>query len=411
MDAPPAAPPPARLASRVWEVFFAAARLGLTSFGGPTAHLGYFREEYVARRRWLDEAAYADLVALGQLLPGPASSQVGIAVGVRRAGLLGGFAAWLGFTAPSAIALILFAVGVGAAGDLADAGWLRGLKSVAVAVVALALWGMARDLAPDRTRRAVAVGAAVLLLFVSGAGAQIAVIAAGALAGLLILRASAAERAAVHAPVSLAGGVPRAVGVLALLLFVALLAGLPMAVRAVDSEPLRVFDAFYRAGSLVFGGGHVVLPLLEAEVTPPGWVGPDEFIAGYGAAQAVPGPLFTFAAYLGATMKTFGSAWAGGLFALAAIFLPSFLLVAGVLPFWDALRERAAVRAALRGVNAAVVGLLLAALYDPVWTSAVKAPEDFALVVAAFGLLAVWRVPPWIVVPLAAGAGAAVAAL
>ena len=380
MDAPPAAPPPARLTGRIWEVFFAAGRLGLTSFGGPTAHLGYFREEYVARRRWLDEAAYADLVALGQLLPGPASSQVGIAVGIRRAGLPGGLAAWLGFTAPSAVALILFAIGVGAAGDLTDAGWLRGLKSVAVAVVALALWGMARDLAPDRTRRAIAVGAAE--------------------------RASAA-----HALPAPTGSVPRAVGVLALLLFAALLAGLPLAARAVDSEPLRVFDTFYRAGALVFGGGHVVLPLLEAEVTPQGWVGPDEFIAGYGAAQAVPGPLFTFAAYLGATMETFGSAWAGGLFALAAIFLPSFLLVAGVLPFWDALRERAAVRAALRGVNAAVVGLLLAALYDPVWTSAVKAPSDFALVVGAFALLAVWRVPPWVVVPLAAGAGAVVAAV
>ncbi len=393
-------------------MFFAAGRLGLTSFGGPTAHLGYFREEYVARRRWLDEAAYADLVALGQLLPGPASSQVGIAVGVRRAGLPGGFAAWLGFTAPSAIALILFAVGLGAAGDLADAGWLRGLKSVAVAVVALALWGMTRDLAPDRTRRAIAGVAAVFMLFVSGAGAQIAVIAAGALAGLALLRAAAAQRAsAASAPASPTGGVPRAVGVLALLLFAALLVGLPLAARAVDSEPLRAFDTFYRAGSLVFGGGHVVLPLLETEVTPQGWVSADEFIAGYGAAQAVPGPLFTFAAYLGATMQTFGSAWAGGLFALAAVFLPSFLLVAGVLPFWDALRERAAVRAALRGVNAAVVGLLLAALYDPVWTSAVKTPEDFALAVVAFGLLAVWRVPPWIVVPLAAGAGAAMAAV
>ena len=390
----------------------AAGRLGLTSFGGPTAHLGYFREEYVARRRWLDEAAYADLIALGQLLPGPASSQVGIAIGVRRAGLLGGFAAWLGFTTPSAIALILFAVGVGAAGDLADAGWLRGLKSVAVAVVALALWGMARDLAPDRTRRAIAIGAAAFLLFVSGVGAQIAVIVAGALAGVLLLRQRAAERPAVtDTPAASAGSVPKAVGILALLLFAALLVGLPLAARAVDSEPLRVFDAFYRSGALVFGGGHVVLPLLEAEVAPPGWIGADEFIAGYGAAQAVPGPLFTFAAYLGATMETFGSAWAGGLFALAAIFLPSFLLVAGVLPFWDALRERAGARAALRGVNAAVVGLLLAALYDPVWTSAVKAPGDFALVVGAFGLLAFWRVPPWVVVPLAAGAGAAMAAV
>ena len=406
-----AAPPP-RLAKRVWEVFFAAGRLGLTSFGGPTAHLGYFRQEYVSRRRWLDEAGYADLVALGQLLPGPASSQVGIAVGIRRAGLLGGLAAWLGFTAPSAIALILFAIGVGATGDLADAGWLRGLKSVAVAVVALALWGMARDLAPDRTRRAIAIGGAVFLLFVGGAGAQVAVIAAGGLAGALLLQSPTPQgTAGTEGAGKTAGGVPRAVGMLALLLFAALLAGLPLAARAVDSEPLRVFDAFYRSGALVFGGGHVVLPLLEAAVTPRGWVGADQFVAGYGAAQAVPGPLFTFAAYLGAAMETFGGAWAGGLFALAAIFLPSFLLVVGVLPFWDALRGRPGVRAVLRGVNAAVVGLLLAALYNPVWTSAVQAPGDFALVAAAFGLLAFWRAPPWLVVSLAAGAGAAMAAL
>ena len=405
MDAAPPTPPQ-RLPGRVWEVFFAAARLGLTSFGGPTAHLGYFREEYVERRRWLSEAAYADLVALGQMLPGPASSQVGMAIGIHRAGLLGGLAAWFGFTAPSAVALILFAIGVGAAGDLGDAGWLRGLKGVAVAVVALALWGMARNLAPDRPRQTIALGGALVVVFVGGALAQFAVIAAGALAGVLLLRAAANE----DAPRS-DSGVPKPLGAAALLLFAALLVGLPLAARAVDSEPLGVFSAFYRAGSLVFGGGHVVLPLLEAEVTSPGWVGLDEFVAGYGAAQAVPGPLFTFAAYLGAVMETLGGVWTGGLFTLTAIFLPSFLLVVGVLPFWEALRVHANVRAALRGVNAAVVGLLLAALYDPVWTSAVKAPGDFAVVVGAFGLLAFWRAPPWLVVPLAAVAGTAIAAL
>ncbi len=405
MDAAPPTPP-LHLPGRVWEVFSAAARLGLTSFGGPTAHLGYFREEYVLRRRWLSEATYADLVALGQMLPGPASSQVGMAVGIHRAGLLGGVAAWLGFTAPSAIALILFAISIGATGDLGDAGWLRGLKSVAVAVVALALWGMARNLAPDRLRQTIVIGCAVLLLFVGGALTQIGVIAAGALAGALLLRGEVPQETP-----SASSGVPKAVGVVALLIFAALLVGLPLAARAVDSEPLSVFSAFYRAGSLVFGGGHVVLPLLEVEVTSPGWVGLDEFVAGYGAAQAVPGPLFTFAAYLGAVMETLGSVWTGGLFTLAAIFLPSFLLVAGVLPFWEAIRGHANARAALRGVNAAVVGLLLAALYDPVWTSAVKAPGDFVVVVGAFGLLAFWRAPPWLVVPLAAGAGAAIAAL
>ena len=391
---------------RVWEVLFTAGWLGLTSFGGPVAHIGYFREAYVVRRRWLDEDAFAGLVALCQFLPGPASSQLGIAIGVRRAGLLGGFAAWLGFTLPSAAALILFAYGVHSFGDQSDAGWLHGLKVVAVAVVALALWGMARTLAPDKPRVTIAALAAIVLLAAPGIAAQLAVIVGGGLVGLALLRADASEPRQADAK----RGTPW-LAVAALLAFVALLVALPVAARVIDSGALAVADSFYRAGSLVFGGGHVVLPLLEAEVVPPGWVTKDVFIAGYGAAQAVPGPLFTFAGYLGAAMDVVSPRWLGGLLALGAIFLPSFFLVVGVLPFWERLRGVARVRRALMGVNAAVVGLLLAALYDPVWTSAVRAPEDFALAVGAFVLLAFWRVPPWAVVALAAATGALIAAV
>ena len=391
---------------RVWEVLLTAGWLGLTSFGGPVAHIGYFREAYVVRKRWLDEETFAGLVALCQFLPGPASSQLGVAIGIRRAGLLGGFVAWLAFTLPSAAALILFAYGVQSLGDQTDAGWLHGLKVVAVAVVALALWGMARTLAPDRLRVTIAALAAIVLLAAPGIGAQLAVIVAGGLLGLTLLRTDDAV------PSQAAGqrGTPW-LAVVALLAFFALLIALPVAARLVDVGALAVADSFYRAGSLVFGGGHVVLPLLEAEVVPPGWVTKDVFIAGYGAAQAVPGPLFTFAGYLGTAMDVVSPRWLGGLLALGAIFLPSFFLVAGVLPFWERLRRVARVRRALMGVNAAVVGLLLAALYDPVWTSAIRAPEDFALAVGAFVLLAIWRVPPWAVVALAAGAGAVIAAL
>ncbi len=390
---------------RVWEVLLTAGWLGLTSFGGPVAHIGYFREAYVVRRRWLDEDTFAGLVALCQFLPGPASSQLGIAIGIRRAGLLGGLAAWFAFTLPSAAALILFAYGVQSLGDQADTGWLHGLKVVAVAVVALALWGMARTLAPDKPRVTIAALAAIALLAAPGIAAQLAVIAGGGLLGLALLRTDASQPPQADAQ----RGTPL-LAVAALAAFVALLIVLPVAARLVDNGALAVADSFYRAGSLVFGGGHVVLPLLEAEVVPPGWVTKDVFIAGYGAAQAVPGPLFTFAGYLGAAMDVVSPRWLGGLLALGAIFLPSFFLVAGVLPFWERLRGLARVRRALMGVNAAVVGLLLAALYDPVWTSAVRAPEDFALTVGAFALLAFWRVPPWAVVALAAGVGALLAA-
>ena len=392
--------------SAVPEVFLAFLRLGLTSFGGPVAHLGYFREEIVVRRRWLDETAYADLVALCQFLPGPASSQVGIALGLRRAGLPGGVAAWLGFTAPSAALLILFAYGVAAFGDLETAGWLRGLKTAAVAVVALAVWGMAGNLCPDRPRAGIAIVAAIAMLAWPSSWGQLAVIAAAGVVGWTFLQPNQADEAQEQQ-----FKVPRAVGVLCLVTLVAILVGLPILQQVVASgaltEPIRVFDSFFRAGALVFGGGHVVLPLLQELVVPPGWVSNAEFIAGYGAAQAVPGPLFTFSAYLGTTLdvESGPAGWAGGLFALGAMFLPSFLLVIGAVPFWDQLRSWASFGGALRGINAAVVGLLLAALYDPVWTNAIKGTEDFGLALAALALLAIWKWPPWLVVMLSALAG------
>lgn len=394
--------------ARSLEVLLVALKLGLTSFGGPVAHLGYFRDEYVARRKWLTDGAYADLVALCQFLPGPASSQVGMAVGMTRAGFAGGVAAWLGFTLPSAALLIAFGYGVAAVDGLADGGWLRGLKAVAVAVVAFAVYGMARNLTPDRTRASVAIATAIAMLFWRTPLTQVLVIAAAGVAGVLLLKE--ATPAAAAAPRTTAGGgaLSTAVGLAG---FVLLLAGLPVARQVVDSEWLRVFDGFYRAGALVFGGGHVVLPLLEAEVVPLGWVTGDQFIAGYGMAQAVPGPLFTFAAYLGTVMAGPPSGWGGGLFALAAVFLPSFLLLIGVLPLWQRLRTNHRFRAALAGINGAVVGLLLAALYDPVWVSAIVGPADLALALAAFAMLAWWKVPPWLVVLIGGGAGAALTSL
>ena len=387
------------------EVLLVALRLGLTSFGGPVAHIGYFRAEYVERRGWLSEERFAELVALCQFLPGPASSQLGIAIGTGRAGYLGGLLAWLGFTLPSAIALAAFAYGVHEFGG-DGGGWLDGLKIAAVAVVAYALWGMGRTLTPDKPRITIAVAAAAALLLTGGVVAQVLVIVGGGVLGFALLKPGEAQPA---------GDVGRRtgarVGLLALALFALALVALPALTRVSDNEPLAVADSFYRSGSLVFGGGHVVLPLLEAEVVPTERVTKDEFLAGYGAAQAVPGPLFTFSAYLGTVMGVLEPWWLGGLLALAAIFLPSFLLVWGVLPFWERLRGYVAARRALLGVNAAVVGILLAALYDPVWTSAIDAPEDFAMGAVAFVLLAFWRTPPWLVVALAALAGAAMAAV
>jgi chromate transporter len=384
------------------EVFTVALRLGLTSFGGPVAHLGYFREEYVRRRQWLDESTYADLVALCQFLPGPASSQVGIAIGILRAGLPGALAAWLGFTLPSAIALVLFAWGIRGLGPT-ESGVLHGLKIVAVAVVAQAVWGMARALAPDRPRATLAAFAAVIVVLVSGALAQVAVIATAGVIGWLVLpRTAPAEAKAVRVVIG------RGVAVAALALFFALLVLLPLAERAAPGGTLTVVERFYRAGALVFGGGHVVLPLLYAEIVEAGFLSDAAFVAGYGAAQAVPGPLFTFAAYLGAVMRVGPGGVAGAAIALGAIFLPAFLLVIGALPFWDVLRRSGSAQAALAGVNAAVVGLLLAALYTPVWTSAIAAPLDFAIALCAFVALAVWKLPPWLVVVLTGLAGAVV---
>jgi chromate transporter len=398
--------PPARLSATL-EVLAVATRLGLTSFGGPVAHLGYFRSEYVVRRRWLDEQTYADVVALCQFLPGPASSQVGIAIGILRAGLPGGLAAWLGFTLPSAIVLVLFALGVRGL-DLSAAGWLLGLKVAAVAVVAQAVWGMSRALCPDRARASIALLAALTVTWWPSAWGQVLVIALAGLVGLRLLPGSGdAGPIPAHARVP----VGRPLGIAALTLFFALLVALPALRYLTLSPAVAVVDSFYRAGALVFGGGHVVLPLLQAEVVPPGWVSNEEFLAGYGAAQAVPGPLFTLAAYLGAVMRPWPTGWLGALLALGAIFLPAFLLVVGTLPFWGALRTRPSFRSTLRGINAAVVGLLLAALYHPVWTSAIHAPADFALALAAFGLLVLWGAPPWLVVAVSAVGGQALALL
>ena len=387
-------------------MFLAFLALGLTSFGGPMAHIGYFREAFVVRRGWLDERGYGDLVALCQMLPGPTSSQVGIGIGLTKAGLAGGLAAWLGFTAPSAILLIGFGYGVVAYQDAIPAGVLHGLKAVVVAVVAQAVWGMARTLSPDPPRVTIAVLAATAVLGFGGAAAQLAAIAGGALAGFLFLREPAGS------PSGSGRAAPAgAVAVLALALFFLLLVLLPVLASTWPSQVLALADSFYRAGSLVFGGAHVVLPLLEAEVLPPGWVSKDAFLAGYGAAQAVPGPLFTFSAYLGTVMEIPPAGWRGGLICLAAIFAPSFLLVAGTLPWWNALRRLEATRRAMLGINAAVVGLLLAALYDPVWTGGIRSAGDFILAVAAFALLASWKAPPWLVVILGAAAGWGVEAL
>jgi chromate transporter len=388
------------------EVLGVALRLGLTSFGGPVAHLGYFREEYVVRRRWLDDERYAEIVALAQALPGPASSQVGMAVGLLRAGLPGAFAAWLGFTLPSAIALILFAYGIDEFGDVSDAGWLHGLKIAAVAVVAFAVSGMARTLTPDRTRVTMAGLAAIAVLAWQSPVSQVLVIvAAGIIGWRLFVAPVSTETSAYASPDG------RNVASAAWIVFFILLLALPLAAGVAHSQGLSLFDSFYRSGSLVFGGGHVVLPLLRSEVVDPGWVSQDDFLAGYGAAQAVPGPLFTFAAYLGAVMRVEPTGVTGGGLALVAIFLPSFLLIVGGLPLWGWLRRSPAFRAALMGVNAAVVGLLLAALYDPVWLSAVQSAEDFSLGLAAFGLLAYWKAPPIVVVLFCAAGGALVAAV
>lgn len=382
------------------EVLLVFLRLGLTSFGGPVAHLGYFRAEIVERRRWLDERGYADLVALCQFLPGPASSQVGMAIGLARAGWLGALAAWCGFTLPSAFALILFAYGIEHWGALAGSGVVHGLKVAAVAVVAQAVWGMARSLCPDRERIAIAVVAALLVLVLPTALSQVIAIGVAGLVGWRLLKLPPLPSVA-HRHV----GVSRTAGAIALALFFGLLLSLPLVAAGTSSLWWTVVDGFYRAGALVFGGGHVVLPLLQATVVPAGVVSNEQFLAGYGAAQAVPGPLFTFAAYLGAVMQGPWSGWTGGLALLVVIFVPAFLLVVGALPFWSAWRQRPCMQSAMAGANAAVVGILLAALYDPVWTGAIHTWADFAVALVAFALLVFARVSPLIVVLCSAVAG------
>lgn len=376
-----------------WPVFLIFLRLGLTSFGGPVAHLGYFRHEFVTRRQWLSERCFSELLALCQFLPGPASSQMGIALGLSRAGYAGALAAWAGFTLPSAFILILFALSIINHSDMMINGVLHGLKVVAVAVVAQAVWGMARNLCRDLVHISIMVAAACAVLLLPEAWGQVAVIVIAASMGLFLLKSQ-------HYPETepLAIAISRRAGLCWLGLFFALLIGLPLLSTLVASHPLALVDVFYRAGALVFGGGHVVLPLLQAQVVPAGWVSNEVFLAGYGAAQAVPGPLFTFAGFLGASMNTAPAGWLGGFICLLAIFVPSFLLVLGALPFWQDVRRNNQAQAALSAVNAAVVGLLLAALYQPVWTSSIHSPQDVGLALLALIALMYWRLPPWLVV-------------
>lgn len=405
-EASPAAAGLGSSPSRAGEVFRAFLKLGLTAFGGPVAHLAYFREDLVVRRRWIDEAGYADLVALCQFLPGPASSQVGFALGLMRAGPLGALAAWAAFTLPSAFILVVCGYGAAAFEGPAGAGLLHGLKVVAVAVVAQAVRGMARTLAPDPARAGIAAAAALIVVAVPGPLEQVAAITAGGLAGSWLCPGRALVPNG-----HLAFPVPRGVALASLGLFSLLLILLPVLAAAVQNQGLALFDAFYRAGALVFGGGHAVLPLLETEVVRPGWVGADAFLAGYGVTQAMPGPLFTVAAYLGTVMEAAPNGLVGAALCLVAIFLPGFLLLVGALPLCDLVRSKPRAQAALRGANAAVVGILAVALYDPVGTGAISGLADLALAVAAFLMLTVWKTPPWIVVAIAAAAGAGLSVL
>jgi chromate transporter len=384
------------------EIAWVFLRLGCFSFGGPLAHLGFLRAEFVERRRWLDEVHYADMVALCQFLPGPTSSQVVFALGMQRAGLVGAFTASVCFTLPSALLMIGFAFAVAAGGDIGGAGWIHGLKLAAVAVVAQAVWGMAKKLCPDRARASLCLVAASVLLVIPGGVAQLGVIACGSLAGFWLYRGESTTEAQPSPAFSRRHQLFAAA---ALASFVGLLALLPVLASVTGSRPIAEFDSFYRAGSLVFGGGHVVLPLLRAEIIPRGWLSDDQFLAGYGAAQAVPGPLFTFAAFLGAGMSSGAGRLGNGLWAMFAILLPSWLLIGGAWPFWQRLRTTRFAQSALAGANAAVVGVLLAALYNPVFTESVHRRSDMLAVLVAFGLLEFWRVAPWLVVAGMAAVG------
>ncbi|MEK3990507.1 chromate transporter [Robertmurraya sp. FSL R5-0851] len=370
------------------EILIVSTKLGLTSFGGPIAHLGYFHNEYIRKRKWLDEKSYADLVALCQFLPGPASSQVGIGIGVMRAGVLGGIVSFIGFTLPSVVALMVFALLLRGF-EVGEAGWIHGLKIVAVVVVAHAILGMASNLTPDMKRKAIALFALIVTLLWQTAFTQVGVIVIAGILGFFLYRQQTdTHEQNMNFPIS------RRFGVISLLVFFSLLLLLPILREATSLHWVALFDSFYRSGSLVFGGGHVVLPLLEREFVPTGMLMEEAFLAGYGATQAVPGPLFTFAAYLGTVI----SGWQGGLLATVAIFLPAFLLVLGALPFWDTIRRNPKIKGALMGVNAAVVGILISAFYQPIWTSSILAPIDFAFAAILFSMLVYWKLPPWIIV-------------
>ena len=380
-----------------WAIFLIFLRLGLTSFGGPIAHLGYFRQEFVERRKWLTESEYADLVFLCQFLPGPASSQVGIGLGLSRGGIPGAIASWLGFTLPSAILLVLFGMGLTFFGNTLYSGWLHGLKIAAVAVVAQALWGMGKSLCPDKMRASFALGATVIATLIPFSLGQVSAMITSGILGWAFLPDAAFSP---HGIIQTRTG--KKTGAVLLLIFALVLVALPIFGKELDSPVIKLFDIFYRAGSLVFGGGHVVLPLLQSQLIPTGRVSPDVFLAGYGVAQAVPGPLFTFAAYLGAVSNQPPSGLMGAGIALIAIFLPSFLLVIGIIPFWEQLRRYQGIQRAMIGINAAVVGILLVAFYNPVWTSAIHSSTDFCLAAFAFLILVFWKLPPWLVVSLAA---------
>ncbi|AKR43970.1 chromate efflux transporter [Methylophilus sp. TWE2] len=383
--------------SSLVHIFIIFLKLGLTSFGGPIAHLAYFREEFVTKRRWLTEHAYADLVALCQFLPGPASSQVGIAIGLSRGGIAGAFASWLGFTLPSFIALVMFAGLLTHVSGLSEGPWLHGLKVVAVAVVAQAIWGMSKTLCPDARRATLAIISAMIVACAPGLYSQLGVIILSGIVGCFWLKH---HHGLPHQPMQVP--ISKASGIIILSVFISLLLFIPIMHDGYDSHLLAMFDSYFRAGSLVFGGGHVVLPLLQAETVSQGWVSNDLFLAGYGAAQAVPGPLFTFAGYLGAVSNAQPNGLLGGGVALAAIFLPAFLLVLGALPLWESIRQYPSIQHAMLGINAAVVGLLIAAFYNPVWTSAILSSQDFGLALLAFLMLMFWKLPPWLVVMIGA---------
>lgn len=374
----------------LFEIFIVSTKLGLTSFGGPAAHLAYFHQEYVRKRKWIDEKSYADLVALCQFLPGPASSQVGIGIGVLHAGMLGGIISFIGFTMPSVIALIIFALAL----QHMSTDWLHGLKIVAVVIVAHAILGMAKQLIPDVKRKIIALFALVITLLWQITFAQIAVILLAGLAGYMLFKKAESSGSSAAFPIS------RPTGALCITAFFALFLLLPALRDVTASTTVALFDSFYRAGSLVFGGGHVVLPLLEHEFVPT-FISAETFLAGYGATQAVPGPLFTFAAYIGTAI----AGWQGGLLATIAIFLPAFLLIFGTLPFWHSLRQNSHIQGALMGVNAAVVGILIAAFYTPIWTSTIGTPIDFAFAAVLFSMLMYFKLPPWIIVIVGAIGG------